>query len=105
MENYPHSFKFFRETVYPNTSIMNRSILSLYHIRYLYYFFDSVGIVMTVECLTEYSWVGTVQLRSGFVFSIPGTHRNRLDLELSGFVECFSQLNKRLISLNKKYLD
>lgn len=102
MEEYPHSFKFFRETVFPNTTIVNKSILSLYHVRNLYNFFDSVGVLLTVECIGENIWLGNIQLRSGFSFSVSGSYMNRIDLEVAGFTECFQQLNKRLINLKNK---
>ena len=104
IDEYPLSFKFFKETVFPNTPIVNRSILSLYHIRSLYYFFDSIGIILSVECFNESQWVGHIQLRSGFSFSIKGYHSSRSELENSAFIDCFEQLEVRLNNLkNKNY--
>lgn len=102
MKECPHAFKFFRETVFPNTTIVNKTILSLYHTRNLYYFFDSIGILMSVECLSETQWIGHIQLRSGFSYSVKGSHKSRGDLEMSAFKECFKQLEKRLNNLKNK---
>jgi hypothetical protein len=98
----PLSYKFFKETVFPNTSIVNRTILSLYHTKNLYYFFDSVGILLSVECLSENQWLGHIQLRSGFSFSVKGSYKGRIELENSAFLECFNQLEKRLNNLKNK---
>ena len=100
-EECPLAFKLFRESVYPNTSSVNKSILSLYHIKNLYYFFDSVGILLSVECLSENQWLGNIQLRSGFSFSVKGSHSSRIELEKEGFKECFVQLNNRLKRLSQ----
>jgi len=102
MEEYPLSFKFFRETVFPNTPIVNKTILSLYHTRNLYYFFDSVGVMMSVECLSENQWLGHIQLRSGFSYSVKGSYKTRVELEDSAFIECFKYLEKRLVKLKNK---
>jgi hypothetical protein len=98
----PLSFKFFKESVFPNTPIVNKTILSLYHTKNLYYFFDSIGILLSVECLNENQWLGHIQLRSGFSYSVKGYHKDRTSLEISGFIECFNQLEKRLNNLKNK---
>jgi hypothetical protein len=102
MKNFPLAFKFFRESAFPNTPIVNKTILSLYHTRNLYYFFDSIGILMSVECLSETQWLGHIQLRSGFSYSVKGSYKTRLELENSAFIECFEQLEKRLNNLKNK---
>ena len=102
IESHPLSFKFFRETVFPNTPIVNKSALRLYQIRNLYYFFDSIGIILSVECFSESQWVGHIQLRSGFSFSVKGYHSSRVELEHSSFMECFEQLEIRLNNLKNK---
>lgn len=102
MTENPLSFKFFRETVFPNTPIVNKTILSLYHTRNLYFFFDSIGILLSVECLSENQWIGHIQLRSGFSFSVKGSHNTRVELENTAFLECFSQLERRLNNLKNK---
>jgi len=96
---YPLAFKFFKETMFPNTKIVTSSVLKLYHIRNLYYFFDSLGIILTTESLNETQWIGTIQLRSGFSYSVNGSFTNRHDLEVESFRECFEQLNIRLNNL------
>jgi len=104
IDECPLSFKFFKESVFPNTPIVNKSILSFYHIRNLYYFFDSIGIILSVEGFSESQWVGHIQLRSGFSFSVKGYHSSRTELENSSFIECFEQLEIRLNNLkNKNY--
>lgn len=102
INNNPLAFKFFRESVFPNTPIVNKTILSLYHTRNLYYFFDSIGILMSVECLSETQWLGHIQLRSGFSYSVKGSYKTRMELENSAFIECFEQLEKRLNNLKNK---
>lgn len=98
----PLAFKFFKESAFPNTPIVNKTIMSLYHTRNLYYFFDSIGILLSVECLNESQWLGHIQLRSGFSYSIKGSHKDRPSLEISGFTECFNQLEIRLNNLKQK---
>lgn len=102
INNCPLAFKFFRESAFPNTPIVNKTILSLYHTRNLYYFFDSIGILLSVECLSETQWLGHIQLRSGFSYSVKGSHKTRMELENSAFIECFEQLEKRLNNLKNK---
>lgn len=94
---YPTALKKFSRMMFPNVGLPCLSILNYYDIKKLYYFFDKVGIYLTVEMCTIDLWVYTISSNDGRVFNTcTEPKQNREDIEVEGFYECFKLLEKKL---------
>jgi hypothetical protein len=93
---YPKSFKRFCDVMFPNVGIVSISTLKYYDIKKLYYFFDSEGVYLFVERLEKSMWNYNISLHNGICFGLGNSRKNREEIEVDGFYECFRILDRIL---------
>jgi hypothetical protein len=93
----PNAFTTFVNVMFPNIGLPCISILTHYDIKKLYHFFDKQGIFLTIEMFTKDSWVFTISLNDGRVFTPCKEFKpSRETIEIDGFNECFIVLEKKI---------
>lgn len=99
---YPESFKEFISSMFPNVGLLSISTLNYFDIKKLYKFFDNKGIYLTIEMYNRNMWGYSISLDNGIVIGLTNEgKKNREDVEMEGFIECFKILNRLLQENNK----
>lgn len=93
----PKSFRKFISIMFPNVGLLSITTLDYFDNKKLYKFFDNQGIYLTIEMYNRNLWGYSISLDNGVVIGLTKEGRkNREDVELDGFMECFQILNKSI---------